>query len=467
MSPSESVPDAQPDVDPRVDVLLVVGAVLGTGTMLRNGGYHPLALAIVVGGFVLLCTQLTRSAEPVHPSALNRRIWIAFAIQASGFLTSTAKQIAVFEKGDLAVFAAFTALGTLAWLWGGTDAIRRSPRSPLSFYVCMIGVVLVVLSTLAASRPVLIDVYTLQEGAAERLLGGMNPYLPGYPDIYSAADSARFYGPGLSVDRILQFGFPYPPLTLLFVLPAALVGSIQLAHVAAIAGAAWLLSMVGHDRTSRLGAVFLLTSAPTIHLVQHSWTEVFVALLIALTIWSHRRGTARGVTFGLLASAKQYCLLFVPLYPLLTGGLRRLPSWHRHLAAAGVTATVVTLPFILWNPGAFYRSVVELHLLQPFRPDSLSITAFLAREVGWGLPIAGLLPFLVMGVAVGLTLWKAPRTPAGFALAFAICWMATILVSKQAFANYYYAAIAAIYAAVAASEPRATDSIQDNGDYAE
>jgi uncharacterized membrane protein len=35
-------------------------------------------------------------------------------------------------------------------------------------------------------------------------------------------------------------------------------------------------------------------------------------------------------------------------------------------------AAVVTLPFFLWNPQAFWRSVVVFQFLQPLREDSLS-----------------------------------------------------------------------------------------------
>jgi hypothetical protein len=37
-----------------------------------------------------------------------------------------------------------------------------------------------------------------------------------------------------------------------------------------------------------------------------------------------------------------------------------------------LVAAVITLPFFLWNPRAFWRSVVVFQFLQPLREDSLS-----------------------------------------------------------------------------------------------
>ena len=440
------------DSDPRIDVLLMSGAVLGAGTMVGNGLYHPLALSLVVVAFVLLTTQLTRRSLPVAPAALERRITIAYAIQAAALLASIGKHLVDYDNTDTAIFWMIaSAVGAAIWLWGGRDAIRLHPRSRVSFYVCLAGFLIVSLATLAATSSVVIDVHAFQQVAADRLLAGHNPYLAGYPDVYSAADSRRFYGEGLSRDGLLQFGFPYPPLGLLLIVPAHLLGGLQLAHISAIVGTGVLLSRLGFDRASRLGAVFFLTSAPTVFLISQSWTEAFVVFMLALTLWAHTREFGRGAAMGLLAATKQYCLFFVPLYPLLVGGIENWRTWSRRLLVGGLTAAAVTVPFALWDVGAFMHSVVELQFLQPFRPDALSLAAFAAAETGWRPALIGLLPFVAAVCAISLSLIKAPRTPAGFALAVAITWLGVVLVSKQAFANYYFTALSAIYAAVAAS----------------
>ena len=55
-----------------------------------------------------------------------------------------------------------------------------------------------------------------QRSSIAALQRGANPYELTFPNIY---DNASFYGPGLSVDGQLQFGFPYLPLSLLLAVP--------------------------------------------------------------------------------------------------------------------------------------------------------------------------------------------------------------------------------------------------------
>jgi hypothetical protein len=51
-----------------------------------------------------------------------------------------------------------------------------------------------------------------------------------------------------------------------------------------------------------------------------------------------------------------------------------------------------------------------------------------------------------------LCLWRAERTPAGFAGAIALCFFVFFAFSKQAFANYYYMVIAAMCVSVVAEK---------------
>src|SRR5262249_19542127 len=52
-----------------------------------------------------------------------------------------------------------------------------------------------------------IDVHIFQHDAIQALRRGRDPYGLTFPDIYRGV---QYYAPGLSVDGILQFGFPYP-----------------------------------------------------------------------------------------------------------------------------------------------------------------------------------------------------------------------------------------------------------------
>ena len=102
-------------------------------------------------------------------------------------------------------------------------------------------------------------------------------------------------------------------------------------------------------------------------------------------------------------------------------------------------ATAVTLPFVLVGPAAFWRAIVEYQLIQPFRSDSISLLVSSVNTFGWPPPWTyGVLPFVGGGLtAIALAL-RAPRTPAALAAGIGLTLLVTILLSKQAFMNYYF-----------------------------
>ena len=124
---------------------------------------------------------------------------------------------------------------------------------------------------------------------------------------------------------------------------------------------------------------------------------------------------------------------------------------------AVVVAAVVTLPLALWEPAGFLRAVVELQFYQPFRPEALSYLGLLAGPGGHaavrdrrGVRGGG-------GGHGGLALWRAARTPAGFALGVSALFLAFFVLNKQAFANYYFFVIGALCVAVAATDQSVAD----------
>ena len=84
----------------------------------------------------------------------------------------------------------------------------------------------------------------------------------------------------------------------------------------------------------------------------------------------------------------------------------------------------------------------------PFREDALSYLVWIYHQHGTKLPVG--VAFAALGVGIGLSLWRCPRDPAGFAAAVAMGYLPFIAFNKQAFANYYYFVIGALCCAVAA-----------------
>ena len=137
-------------------------------------------------------------------------------------------------------------------------------------------------------------------------------------------------------------------------------------------------------------------------IVYFAWTESMVVLCLAGLIFCATRTPKRmWIAMGLCLASKQYMILVLPLAMLLLN--------KRDLVKSLVLAAAITLPFFVWSPAAFLRSVLLMQMKQPFRLDALSFPAILARFTGWEIP--SVVAFVAAGGAI---LWtrrvrRAPR----------------------------------------------------------
>ncbi len=237
---------------------------------------------------------------------------------------------------------------------------------------------------------------------------------------------------------------------------------VRYAELLALVAAGGWIGYSGRGRVAPLAAACLLFTPRSFFVLEQAWTESFVLCWAALVIYAAPRAAARrssapawslrGIALGLLVASKQH--LAVAL--LFTGWLRREGEGPRAtramLVAAIVAGLAITLPFLLWDPPGFWRSVVLLQIREPFRLDSLSVLSYLARQ-GWQPTPGALLAAPLAALAAGLALawWRLPRTPAGFALALGMAFFLLFLVSKKAFCNYYFLVIGLLMAGVAAA----------------
>jgi hypothetical protein len=295
-----------------------------------------------------------------------------------------------------------------------------------------------------------IDVYVFHRDSSNALLNATNPYGITFPDIYWP--KSDYYGPGISVNGRLQFGYPYLPLSLFMAFPAhVLGGDARYSQAVAVALAALLMGYAKPGRRAFLAAGLFLFTPRFLHVEEASWTEPFVVLLLAGVVFCACR-FPRFMPFvlGLLLAVKQYMFLAIPLTVLLLPRpLKWKDLWNLWWKAATV-ALVVSLPLILGNFKGFMHSAVTLQFQQPFRDDALSYLAGWKQFTGKQLP-AGM-SFLAALAAIGICLWKAPRSAGGFAAAMALTFMAFFAFNKQAFCNYYYFVIGAMCCAVAVGE---------------
>ena len=306
-----------------------------------------------------------------------------------------------------------------------------------------------------------IDVYVFQRDGAAALLQGQNPYALRYPDIYG---NSPFYGEGLSVNGVLQFGYPYLPLSLLLALPGHLLGGdYRYAQLAAMAGAAALIALAKPGRVGLGAAALLLFTPRSFFVLEQGWTDPFVSLGVAAVVFLALRFPSRlAAAFGLLLAVKQYTVFMVPAaWHLLPRPLKPGPALTRWVGTAVGVAAAVTLPFFLWSPKDFWHDVVALQVLQPFRTDALSYLAWAAQDGGTRLPTG--LAFVAASAGVAFGLWRLARTPAGFAGTCALAYLGFFAFNKQAFCNYYYFVIGALLVVVGATGAQAVAPVPAPG----
>lgn len=291
-----------------------------------------------------------------------------------------------------------------------------------------------------------IDVWVMQVDAARALVDGVNPYLPIYENLHGI--DSPYYGPGLVEDGELTIGFPYPPLSLLLVLPAELLaGDVRFTHLAAVGIGALVMAAIRPGPTATGAALLYLFTPWTFVLVAGAWTEPLVVLFLAFATFAAARSPRLlGIATGLLIAVKQYALVGLPIVLLLVA--RTLRERWRIGWQAVAFAVVVTVPFVVWGPGAFAWSAFGSLAGQIFRPDSLTFLAVLPGEWGPRLSILGFA--LVIGVGA-LAALRAPRTPMGLAGSTALLLLVFFAFSRQGSANYHVAVIGSLCCAVAAA----------------
>lgn len=297
----------------------------------------------------------------------------------------------------------------------------------------------------------MIDVYLFQRDSVAALLAGVDPYTITFPNPYP---TGAYYGPGMVVDGRLTFGFVYPPLSVfLSVLGTWIGGDLRYAQLGAMTLAAAFMAYTRAGRLGALAAGLYLFTPRNLFVLEQSWTEPFVVLFLAATVWcAARHPRVAPYALGLFLAVKQYAVLALPLALLVGRPPMTFAGFRRTAVPAVVVAALVTLPLALWEPAGFLRAVVELQFYQPFRPEALSYLGLLTgpdRQPPFGTGVA----FGVAAVVMVLALWRAARTPAGFALGVSALFLAFFVLNKQAFANYYFFVIGALCVAVAAAEP--------------
>jgi len=390
----------------------------------------------------LLAAAVATGVALVHPMTvphggwLRRAEWttVVLLLLIGLFLTAGVLALAFADLASplwITVIAAYTISGLTASLL----VFRTLPHMRWAFALFLLAHAAMTVALLH-SAPSHIDVQVFLHDGADALLHGHNPYSMTFPNIYPAKLTEQFYGPGVVVDGRVSFGFPYLPVALLVAIPGQILGDVRYSQVIAMLVTALVLYQLASDRIGRAVAVMGVAAPAATLMLTGAWTEpTIIALLACLVLALERRREAFAALFlGLLLVSKQYFVVVIPLVWLIRQWLTR----RLILIGLGV-AGAVTLPLFLIDPPAFWKAIVEYQLIQPFRPDSLSLLVSSVNTFGWPPSWTyGVLPLVGGGLtAIALAL-RAPRTPASFSAAVGLTMLVTILLSKQAFMNYYF-----------------------------
>lgn len=305
-------------------------------------------------------------------------------------------------------------------------------------------------------HPIRIDVEVVLREGVGQLLSGHNPYAMTFTNPYTPEESRLFYAPGILVDNRISLGFPYPPIVLLAAVPGYLLGDVRLSGLILVTVLALAVHGRGRSTAQRSQAVAVATAPGLLFLLSNGWTETLSVALLGLAMLAFRRRQAlfAGVLLAAFVVSKQYLVVVLPCLWMLRVHARRGP-----VVAFCVVGAALTLPWVIADPLAFWRAVSGAHAGGLVRPDSISLVV--QGILAWGWADGPLYRWLPVGLGLVVAVASAARLeggPRGFAAATGITIMATVLVSKQSFFNYYYlVAMSFAIAAVAApaKSPRA------------
>jgi len=415
--------------------LAIAVVALGLAIQNNNGAFSPAALLWVtigvVGSAAAVLSPTARSIEKLGDRPIVLVLSIGLAVQLGYGLTSPA---GVYLAGAPDLYDRHHFLVAAAAVLAGAGLSFRPwlgrLRVPLLLAIHFaLGVWLI-----KASPSPHIDVYVFHQEAYRALSHHIDPYSLTMPNIYG---HTVWYAEGSAVEGRLLVGFLYPPLSLLFAWPGHALGDYRYSLLVAMTLSGAFLAYARPGRVGPTAAAVFLFTPRGLLVLEQGWTEPFVVLLASAVVFCACRAPKMlSISLGLLLAVKQYSFFFVPIAPFLLGPFH---SWKRVATLIGkatLVAAVVTLPFAMWHLRGFIDSVILYQARQPFRTDALSYMAWTAKD---GVPrLPQWASFAVALLALVLSLWRAPRTPAGFAAASAFVFVVFFAFAKQAFCNYYF-----------------------------
>lgn len=448
----------------RDDVLWSLAAVvlLGLATSNNNGHWSKLAFTIASAALVVIgirfAAALSRRGLPQGDVRYGGyAALVLLAVMPIMALLDTRilppEPLARFGAGRGIQVLSLLLLATYVPFLGASSPKEPERRKTVRFAVFGALVLALGVLVIRVSREPDIDVWTIQQRAAEYMLEGKNPYQwIAVPTSDRADDFTVVYN--------------YPPLSIyLAMLGRCIGGDPRYGMLASILAAGVALRMIartrgakaeGADRPALLDdapALAFWLWSPLLFVLDRAWIDpVQVALLAtAVAAYLRRWETLAAVVLGVALSSKQSMFWLVPLtFAFLRFDVKR---W----AAMAGGALAPLLPFMVWDFARLKHNLFDFMAGLGPRHDALCFTAFVHHAFGAAFPHR--IGFLLGAIAVGLAWWRRPvredrsASVFVFALATAATYFVFFFFNRWMFANYYctVAGFAAITAATAAT----------------
>ncbi len=322
--------------------------------------------------------------------------------------------------------------------------------SKYNLYICCISILLINIFLIYFEPKPIIDVYVHLKEAVEYFLKFENPYSNVYTQVYSPERIKEFYYD----DPIFLKHVPYQSVTPVCIAIYAIghiLGDIRIINAIFFSLSPIILKNIcsnifpsfSDDVHIKMALVSLLFPAQ-LYLIFFGWSEIIIVFFILLFIYFYlnKQVLASYISLGILLSLKQYSVIyFIPFLFIMD-----LKDWKLYM----VTGGIIIFPLIfyaLWNLSGFIDSIILYELKQPFRIDSISISALLVRYLGIKV-YSGIINILIMllsfFISVYYSLIKMPALDTEykkmkFMLYIILFQFANLLMfSKQSFINQYY-----------------------------
>jgi len=271
-----------------------------------------------------------------------------------------------------------------------------------------------------------IDVFWFSDGAAESFLQGDNPYSQTYFKVYEDQDYVNNF-------------FAYWPVTIFVASFFKLFfGDVRFAYIfcqMVTALLAYLLVKKVFNQKkiiAELITLLLLYTPLSLFVIEQTWVEPLMVLLIYLFVWFWLIGkkTIASFVLGLFLGVKQLGLM-IGIF------ITRLNSFKlKQILITFFVLLIIIVPFILWQPIDFFNDTIAEHFLSnKIFFHSLSFNSLWNVYFYSSIPAWFYLPVLLI---LFLWLWfKSKKNLFGVIYA-GVFFLFSLFLLRQSFLNYYW-----------------------------